>query len=53
MQEYKPNSRLSKEREAEANKERKVTKVISGNVKTRENKGRKFFGSFVASDANR
>lgn len=52
MQEYKPNSRLSKEREAEAAKEKKVTKVVSGNVKTRENKGRKFLGTFVASDAN-
>lgn len=52
MQEYKPNSRLSKERDAEVAKDKKITKVVSGNVKTRTNKGRKLFGSFVASDAN-
>lgn len=52
MQEYKPNSRLSKEREAESAKPKKANKVVSGNVKTRTNKSRKFLGTFVASDAN-
>lgn len=52
MQEYKPNSRLSKERDATATKEKKVTKVVSGNVKTRENKSRKFLGTFITGDAN-
>ena len=52
MQEYKPNSRLAKEREADAAKDRKVEKVVSGNVKRRENKGRKFLGTFIAGDAN-
>ena len=50
--EYKPNSRLAKEREAEAAKKRKVEKVVSGNVRTKENKSRKFLGTFIAGDAN-
>lgn len=51
MQEYKPNSQLSKERQAEAAREKKFEKVVSGNVKTRENKKRKFFGNFIAEDS--
>lgn len=54
MEKYEPNSRLSKERRAEASKndKPKAEKVVSGTVKTRENKGRKLFGSFISSDAN-
>lgn len=50
-QNYKSNSNLSKEKEA-AQPERQVKKVITGNVRTRENKGRKFLGNFIASDAD-
>lgn len=54
MENYEPNSRLSKERRAEAakNDKPKAEKVISGTVKTRENKSRKFLGNFITSDAN-
>lgn len=54
MEKYEPNSRLSKERRAEATKKDKpkAEKVVSGAVKTRENKSRKLFGSFISSDAN-
>lgn len=54
MERYEPNSRLSKERRAEAEKakEKKVEKVVSGKVTTRENKSRKFMGSFISGDAN-
>lgn len=48
--EYKPNSRLSKEREREAAKQRENKKVVSGGVRTRENKSRKFLGTFIAGD---
>lgn len=54
MERYEPNSNLSKERRAEAEKakERKVEKVVKGTVKTRENKSRKFMGNFISGDAN-
>lgn len=54
MERYEPNSHLSKERRAEAEKakERKVEKVVKGTVKTRENKSRKFMGNFISGDAN-
>lgn len=54
MEQYEPNSRLSKERRAEAEKakERKVEKVVRGKVKVRENKSRKFMGNFISGDAN-
>lgn len=50
--EYKSNSNLSKQREAENAKQQKVKKVVSGKVRTKENKSRKFLGTFIAGDAN-
>ena len=54
MERYEPNSNLSKERRAEAEKakERKVEKVVKGKVKIRENKSRKLMGNFISGDAN-
>lgn len=54
MEKYESNSRLSKERRAEAakNDKPKVEKVVSGKVKTRENKSRKILGTFISTDAN-
>ena len=52
MAEYKPNSHKSKAEAAEAAKEeRKVEKVVTEKVKTRDNKGRKFMDIFVSEDA--
>lgn len=54
MKEYQPNSHRSKELQATettAQPERKVEKVVSGTVKTRENKGRKFTDIFISEDA--
>lgn len=52
MKEYQPNSHLSKERAATENlPEKKVEKVVSGKVKTRENKGRKIADVFISEDA--
>lgn len=53
MREYQPNSHRSKEmREAEPTvQERKIEKVVSGNVQTRDNKGRKFMGMIISEDA--
>lgn len=53
MREYQSNSHLSKERQKdeEASSERRVQKVVSGTVKTRENKGRKLTDVFISEDA--
>ena len=55
MQEYRSNSRKSKELEKEnaaapATTEKRVTKVITG-AKTRDNKVRKFADTFISEDA--
>lgn len=53
MAEYKPNSHRSKElQEAEPVREKRVEKVVSGTVKTRDNKGRKFADIFISEDAS-
>lgn len=52
MQEYTANSHRSKElRSEETSNDRKIQKVVSGKVKTRENKGRKFADIFISEDA--
>lgn len=51
MAEYRSNSHMSKEQGENAQKERKMQKVVSGKVTTRENKGRKFMSNFIAEDA--
>lgn len=55
MTEYKPNSHRSRElQNAEttpAPQERKIEKVVSGKVKTRDNKGRKLADIFISEDA--
>lgn len=54
MREYQPNSHRSKEAQSAdtpAVRERKVEKVVSGNVQTRENKNRKFMGMIISEDA--
>lgn len=50
--EYKPNSQLSKEQKTNENAKLQAKKVVSGKVRTRENKSRKFLGTFIAGDAN-
>ena len=55
MREYQSNSHLSKERgnqQVETIPEKKVQKVVSGTVKTRENKGRKLTNVFISEDAS-
>ena len=51
MQEYQPNSHKSKAEQKEAAAEKKIEKVVSGTVKTRENKKRKFADVFISEDA--
>lgn len=54
MTEYKSNSHVSKKAEAaglEPAGEKKIEKVVTGNVKTRDNKGRKFADIFISEDA--
>lgn len=53
MREYQPNSHKSKEEAAvtETNKERKVRKVVSGNVKTKKNDKRKLANIFISDEA--
>ena len=52
MTEYRPNSHVSKKAEAaEPVGEKKIEKVVTGNVKTRDNKGRKFADIFISEDA--
>ena len=51
MAEYQPNSHRSKELQKEDNtREKRVNKVVSGTVSTRENKGRKFLDTFISED---
>ena len=51
MAEYQPNSHRSKELQNEDNaREKRVNKVVSGAVSTRENKGRKFLDTFISED---
>lgn len=53
MKEYQPNSHRSKELQATEQKaERKVEKVVSGKVKTRDNKGRKLADIFISEDVS-
>ena len=53
MTEYQSNSHRSKELKAEAEKqERKVQKVVSGPVKTKENGGRKLASIFISDEAS-
>lgn len=53
MTEYQPNSHRSKEaKTSEPTREKKVEKVVSGAVKTRDNKGRKFADIFISEDAS-
>ena len=52
MKEYQPNSHRSKEMQAaETMPEKKIEKVVTGKVKTRDNKGRKFADVFISEDA--
>lgn len=52
MKEYQPNSHRSKETQAvEPVREKKIEKVVTGKVQTRENKGRKFADIFISEDA--
>lgn len=53
MEKYQPNSHRSRESQAEESKEkREIKKVVSGNVSTRENKGRKLTNLFISEDAS-
>ena len=51
MSEYASNSFKSKEAAEEQVREKRVEKVVSGAVKTRENKGRKLADIFISEDA--
>lgn len=54
MTEYRSNSHASKRTEVtntESVGEKKIEKVVTGNVKTRDNKGRKFADIFISEDA--
>lgn len=50
MSEFKPNSHRSKEEAKQNPPEKRVEKVITGKVKTREKKSTKFADIFVAED---
>ena len=53
MTEYRSNSHLSKKTEASTPEgEKKIEKVVTGSVKTRDNKGRKFADIFISEDAS-
>lgn len=52
MAEYAGNSNKAKEAAAEIQTERKVQKVVSGKVTTRENKGRKLTKLFIEEDVD-
>lgn len=53
MKEYQPNSHRSRELQTtEPKQEKKIEKVVSGKVKTRDNKSRKFAGIFISEDAS-
>lgn len=53
MREYQPNSHKSKEETAvsESKSERKIRKVVNGNVKTKKNSGRKLANVFISEEA--
>lgn len=51
MQDYKPNSHRSKEAATESS-DKKVEKVVSGNVKIKQNNGRKLANIFISEDAS-
>ena len=51
MREYASNSHLSKEQQKTEVPEKRVQKVVSGSVKTRENKSRKLTDVFISEDA--
>ena len=52
MREYQANSHKSKEMKAEgAAREKRVEKVVSGSVSTRDNKARKLTDMFISEDA--
>lgn len=51
MADYKPNSHRSKEQQIEEPAEKRVKKVVSGNVKTKKNDARKFANIFISEDA--
>ena len=50
MTEYQSNSHKSKEGRAEAPREKRVQKVVSGKVTTKKNNGRKLTDIFVSED---
>lgn len=55
MREYQSNSHLSKERQKEQSEnvpKKNIQKVVSGSVKTKENKGRKITDIFVPGDVS-
>ena len=52
MEKYESNSHRSKElQREEAQSEKRVQKVVTGNVKTRKNEVRKFTDIFISEDA--
>lgn len=51
MREYQSNSHKSKEETAEIVAAKKAKKVVSGNVKTKKNDGRKLASIFISEDA--
>lgn len=52
MREYQSNSHKSRETQLrEPEQEKKIEKVVKGNVKTRDNKGRKLADIFISEDA--
>ena len=52
MAEYQSNSHKSKE-EVATTGEKRVKKVVSGNVRTKKNEGRRLMNLFVSEDADR
>ena len=54
MTEYQPNSHRSKEAQAKEPlvEKKKIEKVVTGTVKTRENKGRKLADVFISEDVS-
>lgn len=52
MTEYQSNSHKSKEGRAEATREKRVQKVVSGKVTTKKNDGRKLANIFVSEDVS-
>lgn len=50
MQDYTPNSNKFKKEQQEAPAEKKIEKVVSGTVKTKNNTGRKLVDMFIKED---